>query len=157
VRSKSASGRSPLVRLATLSLLGSVVVAGVALLWPFPHAAWLVAYLFLVGFLAQALLERGQAALVGPRATAKVPMQAAFWNAGVIAVPIGVFTDARLWVVLGGLSLLVGLVSFWRTMRRSRPGRSTPVRLQTAYILLIAAMALSSMIGIGLAWHRPWL
>ena len=156
MRSKSASGRSPLVRLATLSLLGSVV-AGVALLWPFPHAAWLVAYLFLVGFLAQTLLERGQAALVGPRATTRVPFQAALWSAGVITVPIGVFTDARLWVVLGGVSLLVALVSFWRATRRSRPDRCRPVRLQTAYILLIAAMALSSMIGIGLAWHRPWL
>lgn len=151
------SGRSPLVRLATLSLLGSVVVAGVALVWPFPHAAWLVSYLFLVGFLAQALLERGQAALAGPRATAKALLQAALWNVGVIAVPIGVFTDGRLWVVLGGVSLLVALVSFWRATRRSRSGRCRPVRLQTAYILLIAAMALSSMIGIGLAWHRPWL
>jgi hypothetical protein len=157
VRSNGASGRSPLVRLATLSLLASVVVAGVALLWPLPHAAWLVAYLFLVGFLAQALLERGQAALAGPSATTRVPLQAALWNAGVIAVPIGVFTDARLWVVLGGLSLLVALVSFWRATRQSRPGRNRSVRLQTAYVLLIAAMALSSMIGIGLAWHRPWL
>jgi hypothetical protein len=153
----SARGRSPLVRLATLSLLGSVVVAGVALLWPFSHAAWFVAYLFLVGFLAQTLLERGQAALAGPTATTRVLLQAALWNAGVIAVPIGVFTDARLWVVLGGLSLLLALVSFWRRTRRSRPGRNRPVRLQIAYILLIAAMALSSMIGIGLAWHRPWL
>jgi hypothetical protein len=95
VRSESASERSPLVRLAALSLLLSVVVAGIALLWPFPHAAWLVAYLFLVGFLAQALLERGQAVLAGSRAKGRVPLQAALWNAGVIAVPIGVFTDAR--------------------------------------------------------------
>jgi hypothetical protein len=132
-------------------------VAGIALVRPFSHAAWLVAYLFLVGFLAQALLERGQAALAGRRARAKIRFQAALWNAGVIAVPIGVFTDARLWVVLGGLSLLIALVSFWRATSRSRLRRSGPVRLQTAYILLLAVMAISSFVGIGLAWHRPWL
>jgi hypothetical protein len=157
VRPNSAGERSPLVFVATLSLLGSLLVAGIALARPFSHAAWLAAYLFLVGFLSQALLARGQAALAGPRGTANVPLQAALWNAGVIAVPIGVFTDARLWVVLGGLTLLAALISFWRTTTPIPLGRNGPGRLQAAYILLIAAMALSSFIGIGLAWHRPWL
>lgn len=157
LRSSSAGEKSPLVVLATLSLLGSLLVAGIALVWLFSHAAWLVAYLFLVGFLAQALLARGQAALAGPRGTANVPLQAALWNAGVIAVPIGVFSDARLWVVLGGSTLLIALISFWRTTTPIPLGRNSAARLQAAYILLIAAMALSSFIGIGLAWHRPWL
>jgi hypothetical protein len=157
VRSNSPGERSPLVFLAALSLLGSVLVAGTAVVRPFSHAAWLVAYLSLVGFLAQALLARGQATLSGPRGTTKVPLQAALWNAGVIAVPFGVFTNARLWVVLGGLALLIALVSFWRTTTPIPLGRSGPARRQAAYVLLIATMALSSFIGIALAWHRPWL
>ncbi len=157
MRSISAGERSPLVFLAAVSLLGSLLVAGIALVRPFSHAGWLVAYLFLVGFLAQVLLARGQVALAGPSGTANVSLQAALWNAGVIAVPLGVFTDARLWVVLGGLALLITLVSFWRTTVPTPLGRNGPGRLQAAYILLIVAMALSSFIGIGLAWHRPWL
>jgi hypothetical protein len=149
--------RSPLVLFAGLSLFGGVLAAVIAVVWHFSHAAWLVAYLFLVGFLAQALLARGQTVLAGPTAADDVAWQAALWNAGVVAVPAGVFTNARLWVVLGGLALLAALVLFWRDTSPTPLGRRGPPLVQAAYILLIAVMALSTFIGIGLAWQRPWL
>jgi hypothetical protein len=148
---------SPLVLFAGVSLFGSVLVAVIAVVWHFSHSAWLVAYLFLVGFLAQALLTRGQTVLAGPGEADDVAWQTALWNAGVVAVPAGVFTNARLWVVLGGLALLTALVLFWRDTRPTPLGRSGPPLVQATYILLIAVMALSTFIGVGLAWHRPWL
>lgn len=140
-----------------VSLLAAIVATGVALLWPYPHAAWLVAYLVLVGFAAHALLARGQTALLSSRGRANTQLQAALWNAGVIAVPFGVFANARLFVVAGGLSLLAALVDFWRTAAPIRPGSSRSLRLQAGYVVLIAVMAISTLVGIGLAWHRPWL
>lgn len=151
------TSRSPLAAFSALTGLAAIVATVAAVLRPYPHAAWLVAYLLLVGFAAQGLLARGQTALVGPPRRASAQVQAALWNAGVVAVPVGVFADARLFVVLGGLSLLLALVDFWLTAAPGRPGSSRSLRLQAGYVVLIAVMAISTFVGIGLAWHRPWL
>jgi hypothetical protein len=141
-----------------LSLLLGLTAAVLGLLSPFDHAAWLVAYLLLVGFAAQALLGRGQDALLGRRGDggADTLRQGALWNAGVLAVPLGVFLDARILVVAGGAALVAALTSFWRTTRPvQRGGRFDG--LSAAYVLLVAAMAISTFIGTALAWDRPWL
>jgi hypothetical protein len=153
--------RSPLARFAALSLAAGLIAALLAALQPYERAAWLVAYLLLVGFAAQALLGLGQAALIlrsGRAGREPIGLETTLWNAGVVAVPAGVFLDARLPVVLGGLSLLAALFVFWRT---SRPfGRllgEGRLVLSASYIALVALMAASSLIGCALAWHRPWL
>jgi hypothetical protein len=141
---------------AAASLLAAVLTAGAGLIAPFDHAAWLVAYLLLVGFAAQALLGRGQAALAADRPAAS-ETQLTLWNAGVIAVPAGVFMNARSLVVLGALALLAGVVSFWLRTTPVRRARFGPPVLPIAYVLLSGLMAISAFIGVALAWHRPWI
>jgi hypothetical protein len=129
---------------------------------PFDHGVWLIAYLFLVGFLAQLLLGLGQAGLRSVRGLAAPPRrvrlaQALLWNLGVIAVPVGVLADTRLSVIAGSLSLLAGLTLLGRTAlptpAEAPAGRSRPA---LAYAGLLTFMAASTFIGTALAWDIPW-
>jgi uncharacterized membrane protein YidH (DUF202 family) len=147
---------SPFDLFGAASLLAAVLVAAAALIAPFDHAAWLVAYLLLVGFAAQTLLGRGQATLAADRPAASAT-QLTLWNTGVVAVPAGVFLNARFLVVFGGLALLAGVVSFWRRTNPVRRARFGHPVLPIAYLLLSGLMAISACIGIALAWHRPWI
>lgn len=143
-----------------MSLIAAAAAALISVLDPFDHGAWLVAYLFLVGFLAQLLLGRGQAALVAADGAAgvRLGLQAALWNAGVVLVPLGVLVDARLFVVLGGVALLAALTCFLRVARRTRtPSERDSSRLRGAQLVLIAFMAFSVLAGTALAWDTPWL
>jgi hypothetical protein len=147
---------------ASISLATAVLAAAARAIEPFDHGIWLVAYLFLVGFLAQALLARGQAMLLaaGPSGADPPPVraQAALWNAGVIAVPVGVFVDARLFVVLGGVALLASLAAFWHAYGRLRSeSEIASGTLGVAHVALILSMAASVLVGTALAWDTPWL
>jgi hypothetical protein len=129
---------------------------------PFTHGTWLVAYLFLVGFLAQRLLARGQATVLAaaPSDADSPPIgaQATLWNAGVVAVPLGVLAGARVFVVLGGVALLTALAAFWQASRPRRPesgGAWGGAGL--GYVALMLFMAASVLIGTALAWDTPWL
>lgn len=150
--------RSAHLTLAASSLLAAAVATLIATLDPFDHGAWLVAYLFLVGFLAQVLLDRGQVAVLGGRSPRpQVGLQAVLWNAGVVFVPVGVLVEMRIFVVIGGLSLLAALWLFLQTARRAHPAADGGSRRQRAgYLTLIAAMAASVLVGTGLAWDTPW-
>jgi hypothetical protein len=127
---------------------------------PFAHGIWLVAYLFLVGFLAQLLLGRWQASLLADRLSgaisAPVRTQAGLWNAGVVAVPLGVLGDVRVLVVLGSVALLVSLAAFWQTYRSLGSGTASRA-LRMSYVALIAFMGASVLVGAALAWDIPWL
>jgi hypothetical protein len=158
------TGRTPrlLGAGASLSLAAAVLAAAVRAIEPFAHGIWLVAYLFLVGFLAQLLLGRFQAMLraEGAARTDAPPIraQAALWNCGVVAVPLGVLVGARLFVVLGSLALLTSLAAFWRAYRSLRSEAGVPPRaLRVVYVALIAFMAASVLVGTALAWDTPWL
>src|SRR5215204_2443966 len=95
--------------LASLSLAGAAVAAVVRAATPFDHGIWLVAYLFLVGFLAQTLLAAGQDSLYRragrPLSGRLVRMEVVLWNLGVVAVPLGVLVNARIAVVIGSCAL----------------------------------------------------
>jgi hypothetical protein len=139
-----------------------VLAAAVRAIAPFAHGIWLVAYLFLVGFLAQLLLGRCQAMLrAGRRTRTDAPpirAQAALWNCGVVAVPLGVLLDARLFVVLGSLALLTSLAAFWQAYRSLRSEAGVPSgALEVGYVALIAFMAASVLLGTALAWDTPWV
>jgi hypothetical protein len=77
------------------------------------------------------------------------------WAVGTIAVPLGVLGDSRLAVVVGSAALMLSLGSMVLALRedadRARPG---PV---TAYAGLLAFMAGSTCVGLGLAWDLPWI
>jgi hypothetical protein len=147
---------------ASLSLAAAVLAAAARTIEPFAHGIWLVAYLFLVGFLAQLLLGRCQAMLMAAGRTRTDPppvgAQAALWNSGVVAVPLGVLLDARLFVVLGSLALLTSLAAFWQAYRSLRSEAGVPPgALGVGYVALIAFMAASVLVGTALAWDTPWL
>ena len=153
--------RPDLTAAALASLAAGIVALALSVANPFAHGIWLVAYLVLVGFLAQLLLGRGQAALlVGtglPVTTRGVRLaQVLLWNLGVVAVPLGVLADTRLAVVAGSVSLLSALGSFWTSARPAMPGSAHASRLSWPYALLLVAMTVSTLIGLALAWDIPW-
>jgi hypothetical protein len=146
--------------LASLSLAASGLAALALVFESFAHGIWLVAYLFLVGFTAQLLLGRGQAALIAAHGRAEVRLgaQIALWNAGVILVPAGVLLEARLLVVIGGITLLAALVSFTQSVRETRPSAVGGLTWQwPAQVALIVFMAFSVLVGTALAWDTPWV
>lgn len=149
--------RADLESLAAANLVASLSVAIVHAVQPFDHGVWLVAYLFLVGFLAQLLLGRGQVALLvvahethPPRSTRRA--QLLLWNFGVLIVPVGVLAGTRLAVLLGSVALLSGLYSFWRGVREVLDD----AWLSRAYMLLLGFMSASAVVGLALAWDIPW-
>jgi hypothetical protein len=155
--------RPDLYAAALASLAGAGAALVVRIAQPFDHGTWLVAYLVLVGFLAQLLLGRGQAALLSsgdlpvPSRNQRLA-QTVLWNLGVVAVPLGVLAQTRLAVVVGSVSLLAALASLWMTVRPtivSAPaGRSW---LASAYFALLVIMTASVFVGSALAWDIPWI
>lgn len=151
----------------TIAAVVSLVAAALALVFgfaePFDHSVWLVAYLFLVGFLAQLLLGRGQSALLRSAerqrsAGGPLTAQIILWNAGVIAVPFGVLADTRLAVALGSLSLLAALASLSITVQPELAFEVTSRSwLARGYVVLLAFMTGSVLVGTALAWDIPWV
>jgi hypothetical protein len=150
----------------TAAALASLAAAAVALVLrvadPFAHGTWLIAYLVLVGFLAQLLLGLGQAALLSAGDTTpptrRVRLaQALLWNVGVVAVPLGVLAETRLAVVAGSISLISALILLTKT---ARPALATAFAgrrwIGCGYASLLVAMAASTLIGTALAWDIPW-
>lgn len=146
--------------MANLAAAASVTVLRIT--EPFEHGIWLVAFLLLVGCLAQLLLARGQAALLarsgqpGPSVSTR-RAQLALWNLGVLIVPFGVLAGSRLAVLLGSLALLLALHSFWDTVRDVLVDASAKTRLGRAYLTLLSFMVASAVVGLALAWDIPWL
>ena len=151
--------RSPrlFVGAASVALTAAVAAAAARAIEPFAHGIWLTAYLFLVGFLAQLLLGRGQAmvAAASPADGRPPPIraQAILWNAGVVAVPLGVLLGARVFVVLGSLAMLASLAMFWQQRRPRHAGSGV---LEIGYVALIVFMGASVLVGTALAWDTPW-
>lgn len=150
----------PFSALASLSLAAAVVAAAVRAATPFDHGIWLVAYLFLVGFLAQILLAAGQDFLyrrAGRSPSGRlVRMEAVLWNLGVVAVPLGVLVNARIAVVVGSCALLPALVLFARSLNPSVNPHGA-ISIAMAYTVLVLGMATSVVIGTVLAWDIPWV
>ena len=154
--------RSDLNAAALASLGAAMIVTAAHLSEPFAHGIWLIAYLVLVGFLAQILLGRGQvellvaAGLPFPSREIRVA-QATLWNVGVIAVPLGVFIETRLAVVLGSVSLLTALASLWKTVRTAIMTITPRKRRGLSYAALLISMAVSVLAGLALGWDIPWV
>ena len=158
----SAPGRRDLALLSAASLLAAALAAGIRAVEPFEHGIWLVAYLFLVGFLAQLLLGAGQSALLRAAGRPAPPRRArrgqlVLWNLGVVAVPVGVLAGARLAVVIGGVALLAALDSFSSSARPVLATADTLTGLRCGYLALLWLMAASTFVGTGLAWDMNWL
>jgi hypothetical protein len=150
----------PLTILALISLCAAATAAVVRAVVPFDHGIWLVAYLFLVGFLAQILLAWGQDSLhrrAGRSPAGRtVRIEAVLWNLGVVAVPLGVLVNARVAVVIGSCVLLGALALFARSLSPS-PRSHDVIPTAMAYSALLLGMVSSVAIGTGLAWDIPWI
>jgi hypothetical protein len=152
------SGRPDLEHLALASLVAAATVAILRATEPFEHGIWLVAYLFLVGFLAQLLLGRGQAALFASAKLSGPPpvirrAECVLWNFGVAIVPVGVLAETRLAVLLGTMALVGALASFFGDVR---PGLRGNAPVGGSYLALLVLMAASAITGLALAWDIPW-
>lgn len=163
IATTSHDARTDLIGLAAASLLVAVIAAIARAIEPFDHGIWLVSYLVLVGCLGLFLLGRGQMALLHrfshsfPSSRAR-RAQLLLWGIGVIAVPFGVFAETRLAVVVGSLSLLAALASFWDTVRPAlAQRRKSRDWLARGYLALIVFMAASVVVGTALAWDVGWL
>lgn len=154
--------RPDLTAAALASLTAAALCTTVNVAEPFAHGTWLVAYLVLVGFLAQLLLGRGQAALLPAHDLPAPPRdvrlaQALLWNLGVVAVPLGVLAETRLAVVVGSVSLLAALASLWKTARPALVGAiKSRSRGAVGYAALLVCMTVSVFVGSALAWDIPW-
>lgn len=146
----------PLRRFAWLWLAAAAGVAVVRSFEPFDHGIWLVAYLALVGWLAQLLLGRGQAELA-PVARPRVRSEVLLWNVGVVLVPAGELADVRLLVAIGSVALIVALLLFLEVLRPDRRARAGRPVLRQAYLGLLGFMAVSVVIGMWLSSDVPWL
>ena len=145
-------GGRPIRVVALIGAAAAVVAVVLRIAAPFDHGTWMIAYLVLVGALAPWLLAFGEERL-GAAADRRTAPEAAAWLAGVIAVPAGVLADARVLVVAGGVALLAALVS----IARRALAAGAAARALAAHGVVIAFMAASTLIGIGLAWDTPWL
>ena len=125
----------------------------------FDHGIWLIAYLSLVGTLAQFLLAWGQSRLAPGTSVRHVRLQALLWMIGVVFVPAGVLIEARLLVVAGSVPLIAALFLFWQQTRTGtgRSRREDDAGLGAAYDVLLVFMTLSVFVGIALASDVPWL
>lgn len=145
---------------ALVWLGAAAAAAAVRIATPFDHGIWLVAYLLLVGFLAQALLVAGQDRLYRRARSSpthgRLRVETTLWNLGVAAVPVGVLVDARIAVALGSCALLAALAVFARSLEAS-PGPQAEIPTATAYTALLLGMAFSVAIGMFLAWDIPWI
>lgn len=134
---------------AACFVIAGIAVAAVRAVVPFAHGWWLVAYLVLVGGLAQALLGEG-----APRASSAVTRwQLGLWNSGTVAVAVFDVLGAPGGVLIGSVALLAGLVLFTREavgVRAAPPGRRTAL-----FLLLVAFLAVSVVVGSYLAYALP--
>ena len=157
----------PLRRCALLGALAATFTVLLLIAAPFDHGVWLLAYLLLVGFAAPLLLAAGEGRLLAePLDGNGADRLAGAWLAGMILVPAGVLLDVRLPVVVGALALLVALWSMTQRAfaagARPAPAASPQARrkqagARRAHAALIAFMAVSTLVGVLLAWDSPWL
>ncbi|WP_228266515.1 hypothetical protein [Ornithinimicrobium ciconiae] len=143
----------PFVGLALLGVLAGGLVAAVTGPLDLRHGSWAAAYLVLVVGVAQAVFGAGRAWLP---AVATVPpprllLELAAWNVGSLAIIAGTVLD-QVWLVVAGSVLLVGALASWAAAVRTFRQEQRP--LATAYLLFVAFLILSVVVGIGLSVSR---
>jgi hypothetical protein len=156
MRETSTAGRAP--TLCAIAFIGAaVVVAAVHLATPITRGWWLVAYLTLVGGLAQLLLFGGLVALARRSATrmpgaAVIKRRVVLWNAGTLIVAVMDLVELQIGVVVGAGALVVALVMFARDLRDvDLAAPALRDRWSAGYALLLIVLGCSVAIGVALA------
>jgi hypothetical protein len=138
---------APFLWTALLALLGAGFVAAAAIHAPTKPLMWAVAYLVLVGGVAQGVLGLGQA-LLPSRPPAPAWRHAEWWlfnlgNAGVIA---GTLRVLPLLVALGTTAFVAALVAFLLGVRGAGAGW-----LLHAFRAVLVVTSLGACVGLALA------
>ncbi len=138
---------------AACTVAGGLLAAATALA-PSQLASWAVAYLVLVGGVAQVALGVGQA-LLSPRPQDRrllVAVELAGWNAGNGAVLAGTLLGANWLADAGGLALAAALALLIVATRSASPQRAWALHL---YRALAALVLVSIPTGLIIAALRP--
>lgn len=137
---------------AACIVLGGLVSAAIAPT-PTEHGSWAVAYLVLVGGVAQVALGAGQA-LLAPTTPSRhvVRSEMTGWNTGNAAVLVGTLLGFNWLADIGGAILIASLVLVIRQMRGAARRPAWPLYL---YRGLIALVLVSVPVGLVLAEFRP--
>jgi len=148
-------GQFWLLGLGAAQVVAGGLVAAVSGPLSFDQGSWLVAYLVLVGGVAQYLMGRAlqwfDLGSVGPAWL--LPLA---WNAGNALVIIGTLTDVPALVDVGGVLLVAALVLHAIALLRAHTDQfAMPSRVRTiariVYLLWLIALAVSVPIGLVLA------
>ncbi|USQ76284.1 hypothetical protein [Ornithinimicrobium cryptoxanthini] len=143
----------PFVVIALLGVIAGGLVAAVTGPLDLQHGSWAAAYLVLVVGVAQAVFGAGRAWLpaveTAPRPRLLLELSA--WNVGSLAVLTGTVLD-QVWLVVAGSVLLVGALASWAASVRTF--RQEQRLVATAYLLFVAFLILSVLVGIGLSLSR---
>lgn len=139
----------------------AAVVAAANLASPFARGWWLVAYLFLVGGIAQVLLGVGQVHVAaGIRSGAGLRTlawaQLVLWNLGTVIVAVADMAVAPAGVVAGSVVLIAALCMFWVGVRDPRKRSIGQLWwLKVLYVALLVFLAGSVVVGTFLAGAVP--
>lgn len=140
----------------------AAIGAAVRLSNQYAHGWWLVAYLLLVGAVAQLLVAPG-GTWVARRLGAPTPLERhrwwglGLWNLGTVLVPIGVFTDRASPVLAGSALLLASLALYLTGMRGA--AHASPERShgwERGYYAVLVGLAGSVFVGAVLAGALPF-
>lgn len=136
------------------AILATVAATVLRIAVPFDHGIWLVAYLLLVGSLAQYMLAIGRSLLVPLASPRPAGTEALLWSIGVLLVPVGVLGGTRLLVAAGSIALIAALFLLWQETRSAIADRTH--RMALPCLGLIVFMTLSVFAGMALASDVPW-
>lgn len=144
--------------IAGAAFLGAAAaVALVNWISPFPHGWWLVAYLALVGGVAQLLLAPGLelAARRGAPNTSPPRFSSTefvHWNAGTVIVAVADLMASPIGVMAGSVLLASALFVFAQRLRATRTLAARPIPYWVAgYVFLLLFLAASVLVGIVLS------
>lgn len=141
---------APFVVLGSACVVGGGLLAAVTASRPSQEGMWTVAYLVLVGGVAQLVLGAGQPLLAARRPSPRtLALELVAFNVGNAAVIAGTLLE-RAWVVdAGGALLVLALALFLYGVRGGRPGLAL-----LAYRLVAGVVLVSIPIGLVLAHIR---
>ncbi len=135
-----------------LCIIGGGLVAAITRPTEFTAGPWVAAYTVLVGGVAQIALGAGQALLATrPPLPSIVGVEAASWNAGLVATLAGTLLESPTTTTIGGVTTCAALILFLVAVRRPDAVAQRPTY---AYRAMATLVLLSVPVGLVLAWFR---
>jgi hypothetical protein len=142
----------PFLVVGSAAIVAGGVTAAVTRPTEFELGSWVAAYLVLVAGIAQIALGVGQARLAREAPDrAEVVVELIAWNASVVATIVGTLVGAPVVTTLGGIVLVFALLRFLAGVRTAIAPSNRSLAL---YRVVLTVVAISTPVGIALAWIR---